>query len=189
MLLFCLLSIVQLFLPSNITRIIPNWTEAQAATSSVSLLISVGRFEVTTLKIVSALWCLRKGSSRANSLLPFETAKKGRNSPPESLLGNMAGKKENYCPYLTNVPMVVSKKMKLLDELAFHVIYISKVLCNSQGLVLLQLWVDVVHFPLTLIHQPLFLCLRQRCGFHPVRLLHLQKNYEQLKSRTPCWEE
>lgn len=90
----------------------------------------------------------------------------------------------------TNILLVMGKKMSLLDELVFHVVYVkkSKVLCNSQRLVVLQLWVDVVHFPLSLVHQPFFLCLWQRCGFHPVRLLYLQKNYEQLKSRTPCLE-
>lgn len=86
--------------------------------------------------------------------------------------------------------MARSKKMNLLDELAFHVIHIkNKVLCNSQGLVVLQLCVDVVHFPLSVFPQPFLLCLRQRCGLHSASLLHRQKNYEQLRSRRPrCWE-
>lgn len=54
-------------------------------TSSASLLISVGKLDVTIRKIFSAESCFRNGSKRARSLLPFETSRKGRNSPPESL--------------------------------------------------------------------------------------------------------
>lgn len=48
----------------------------------------------------------------------------------------------------------------------------------------LKLGVDLLYFPLCFFHQPFFFCFRQDCGFHPVRLLHLQQNHEQLQCRT-----
>lgn len=194
--LFYQLSIEQVFCPQIIQesicpatkkkgrkKNIPSCTWTQAATSSASLLISVGRFVVTTLKSVSAFWCFRKGSSRANSFLPFETAKKGRNSPAASLLENTAGKKKSSVPIWYTHSIDSEQKH---EPVIVHIK--SRFRCNSHGLVVLQLWVNVLHFPLILFHQFLFFCLRQCCGFHPIRLLHLQKNYEQLKSRTPYWE-
>lgn len=83
----------------------------------------------------------------------------------------------------TNTLLVLSQKS---EAVMVHIK--SRLRCNSQGLVVLQLWVDEIHFPLSLLNHLQFLCLRQRCGFHPIRLLHLEKNYEQLRSRTPCWE-
>lgn len=65
-------------------------TQVYSATSSGSLLISVGRLEVTMLKMVSAVSCFRNGSSRASSFLPFETSRNGRNSTPESLNQNIS---------------------------------------------------------------------------------------------------
>ena len=55
---------------------------------------------------------------------------------------------------------------------------------NSQGAVMLQLGVDVLHFALGLLHDPPFFCFRQEEGFHPLCLLHLQQHHEQLQGRT-----
>lgn len=57
---------------------------------------------------------------------------------------------------------------------------------SSQGIVVLQLGVDVLHFPLSLLQQPSFFCFRQDSGFHPLRLLHLQQNHEQLQTQSRC---
>lgn len=54
-------------------------------TSSVSLLISIGRWEVTTSRIFRAQSWSRNGRSRASSLFPLETSRQGRNSSPDPL--------------------------------------------------------------------------------------------------------
>lgn len=73
----------------------------------------------------------------------------------------------------TAIPFTIIKKQKRFQR-------------NSQGIVVLQLGVDVLNFPLSLLHQPLFFNFGQNFGFHPFGLLNLHQNYEQLKRRTRC---
>lgn len=134
------------------------------------------------LKILSAVSCLRNGSSRARSLFPLETSRKGRNSPPESLHGNIW---ENVLSNSTYSKTRVVNKQNTQERIFYKQhLHNEHFLSNSQGFMVLQLGVDVLHFCLRLLPQPPFFCFRQDCGFHPLRLFDLQQNYKQLQGRT-----
>lgn len=135
------------------------------------------------LKTLSAASCLRNGRRRASSFLPFETSRKGRNSPPESLHQKIWEKSLFTFKTQTFVDWLNNESWRQ-EYTRNHFLQAWWCVYNSQRIMVLQLGVDVLYFPLRLLHRPLFFCFRQDCGFLPAPLLDLQHTFKQLQYTT-----